>query len=222
MEPFTDQIVRLLYSLIIGFLVYKVMRLSGKLTLANESLKRDKASKESILEHMESALDKVIVDNRELRKIIADKEAPAEKPLRGDLIKLVSSGKAYVNYGKGKYGTLEQLREILRECFPEDASIAHGVCENYRASHINKWVWEGHSDDWCDDHVLHLQQISLSEFFQQASGSAPSEAFQEGQKAWNLFNNEGKQVKNPYPKFKEDYAEWRRGFNVGISDVNVD
>ena len=57
---------------------------------------------------------------------------------------------------------------------------------------------------------------------EQALGSAPSEAFQEGQRAWNLFNNEGKQVKNPYPKFKEDYAEWRRGFNVGISDVNVD
>jgi len=150
-------------------------------------------------------------------KKLAAKEAPAEKPLRGDLIKLVSSGKAYINYGKGKHGTLEQLRQVLIECFPKDAWEANGDSSCYEISKDEERWWDAHPSGFSN-----LQEIKLSEFFQQASGSAPSEAFQEGQKAWNLFDNEGKQVKNPYPKFKEDYAEWRRGFNVGISDVNVD
>jgi len=46
--------------------------------------------------------------------------------------------------------------------------------------------------------------------------------FQKGQQAWKLFDKENKPVKNPFPKFTNEYKEWQKGFNVGIFEVNTD
>ena len=79
---------------------------------------------------------------------------------RADLIKSIQKGEACIDYGRGKYGTLQQLEDVLKECFPEDKYALKRPGNYYYTTGSNgRWI---QSDALIDDIPL----IKVSEFFQ--------------------------------------------------------
>ena len=93
---------------------------------------------------------------------------------REELIEAVSKGEAWIDYGMGKHGTVEQLKEVLRKCFPAVSNDTAGICWFYRKMRTD-CDWIG-SDDINNNSPV----IKLSEFFKESTPKMP----QRGDTVW--------------------------------------
>jgi len=94
---------------------------------------------------------------------------------REELIEAVSKGCAWINYGQGKYGTLEQLKVLLKECFPCSLRHTVGKSNYYYADNDRKGDWY-----YSDMKAYYLSPIKLSEFFKESTPKTP----QRGDTVW--------------------------------------
>jgi len=81
--------------------------------------------------------------------------------MRQDLIERVKKGEAWIHYGRGLYGTLEQLQTLLIECFPNDKCSVYGLNNYYYTDETNK----GESFR-SNQKTKRKQTNEVSEFFQ--------------------------------------------------------
>jgi len=81
--------------------------------------------------------------------------------MRQDLIEKIKNRQAWIHYGQGEHGTLEQLRAIHKACVPSDATICSGKGNFYCVLGFATLYWF-----FTDTNPTNMPTIKVSEFFQ--------------------------------------------------------
>jgi len=79
--------------------------------------------------------------------------------MRQDLIDRVRKGEAWIHYGQGEHGTLEQLVSVLRKAF-SNGVMTMGVSNYYHVSPLDSTRWH-----YSDINPVNMPLIKVSEFF---------------------------------------------------------